>query len=263
MPILGLDSIQSLGFASFNHDRFVHSCEAGTEIVDNYPRVFDGVVGKFQGAAHLSLNESARPVALPARKVPIAMRKKFLVELQRLVRLGVITKVDEPTDWVSQVAIVTKKSVDLRVCIDPRPLNAALRREYFTLPTLDDVLPVLSNARLFTKVALASAFWHVQLDEESSYLTTFGTPFGRFRWLRLPFGLKVSSEIFQKQLMQALDDLPGAICVADDGLVFGATLEEHDRNLSIFLERCKDRNIKLKRGKLSYAKQSWYYTDMF
>ncbi|CAH8612360.1 unnamed protein product [Dicrocoelium dendriticum] len=158
MPILGLDSIQSLGFVSFNHDRFVHSCEVGTEIVDNYPSVFDGTVGKFQGVAHLSLNESARPVALPARKVPIALREKFLDELQRLISLGVIAKVDEPTDWVSQVAIITKKSGDLRVCIDPKPLNAALRREYFTLPTLDDVLPELSKARFFTKVDLASAF---------------------------------------------------------------------------------------------------------
>ncbi|CAH8491041.1 unnamed protein product [Dicrocoelium dendriticum] len=254
MPILGLDSIQSLGFVSFNHDRFVHSCEVGTEIVDNYPSVFDGTVGKFQGVAHLSLNESARPVALPARKIPIALREKFLDELQRLISLGVIAKVDEPTDWVSQVAIITKKSGDLRVCIDPKPLNAALRREYFTLPTLDDVLPELSKARLFTKVDLASAFWHVQLDEESSYLTTFGTPFGRFRWLRLPFGLKVSSEIFQKRLMQALDDLPGAICVADDVVVFGATLEEHDRNLSRFLERCKDKNIRLKREKIELRK---------
>ncbi|CAH8611169.1 unnamed protein product [Dicrocoelium dendriticum] len=207
MPILGIDSIQRFGFVSFNHERFIHACDIEADIFDKYSSVFDGGVGMFEGPAHLSLNELATPVALPARKVPIALREKFLSELQRLCSLGVIAKVDEPTDWVSQVAIITKKSGELRICIDPKPLNAALKREYFTLPTLDDMLPVLCNSKLFTKVDLASAFWHVSLDDESSYMTTFGTPFGRFRWLRLPFGLKVSSEIFQKRLMQALDDL--------------------------------------------------------
>ncbi|CAH8560353.1 unnamed protein product [Dicrocoelium dendriticum] len=250
MPILGIDSIQRFGFVSFNHERFVHACDVEADIFDKYSSVFDGGVGMFEGPAHLSLNELATPVALPARKVPIALREKFLNELQRLCSLGVISKVDEPTDWVSQVAIITKKSGELRICIDPKPLNAALKREYFTLPTLDDMLPVLCNSKVFTKVDLASAFWHVSLDDESSYMTTFGTPFGRFRWLRLPFGLKVSSEIFQKRLMQALDDLQGVFCVADDVLVFGATREEHDQNLRSFLQRCVERNIKLKREKI-------------
>jgi len=73
------------------------------------------------------------------------------------------------------------------------------------------VLPELAVAKLFSKVDLAHSYWHCELDEESSYLTTFITPLGRFRWLRLPFGLKVSSEIFQRKLNENLEGLLGVV----------------------------------------------------
>ena len=94
-------------------------------------------------------------------------------------------------------------------------------REHFKIPSLDDVLPNLHNARVFTKLDVREAFWHVRLDEQSSLLTTMITPFGRFRRSRLLFGLSVSSEIFQKRLTEALDGLNGVICVADDIVVVG------------------------------------------
>lgn len=84
------------------------------------------------------------------------------------------------------------------------------------MPTLEDVLPLLNNAKVFTKLDVKEAFWHVRLDEESSFLTTMITPFGRYRWARLPFGLTVSSEFFQKKLNDALSGLIG-----DDIVVVG------------------------------------------
>ena len=104
---------------------------------------------------------------------------------------------DQLTEWVSQFVVAVKKSGDLCVCIDPKPLNVALKRERYQIPVIDDVLPDLAKARVFTKVDLASAFWQLELDDESSLLTTFATPHGRYRWLCLLFGLCVSSEIFK------------------------------------------------------------------
>ena len=114
-----------------------------------------------------------------------------------------------------------KKNGDIRICIDPQALNAALKRELHPLPVIDDILPELSKARIFSKFDFRNGYWQCELDSESSMLTTFQTPFGRYRWERLPFGLAVSSEIFQKRLMTALEGLSGTICVADDILVFG------------------------------------------
>ena len=80
------------------------------------------------------------------------MRSLFQKELDRLLDLGVIAKVDGPSDWVSQIAIVIKKSGDLRICIDPKPLNEALRREHFQLPVLEDLLSELSGANFSRKL---------------------------------------------------------------------------------------------------------------
>ena len=140
-----------------------------------------------------------------------ALKEKFKEELTKLVDEKIISPVDQLTPWVGSVVVTTKKSGALRVCVDPRPLNKALKRETYPMPILDEILPDLSQAKVFTTVDLRSGFWHCVLDEESSMLTTFNTPYGRYRWLRLPFGLSVSPEIFQKRVIQTLEGLDGVL----------------------------------------------------
>ena len=153
------------------------------------------------------------------------------------------------------MAVVKKHNRKLRICIDIQPLNEALRREHYKMPTLEDVLLHLRNAKVFSKLDVKEALWHVKLDEESSKLTTIITRFRRFRWSRLPFGLKVSTEIFQERLTDALSDLDGAICVADDTVTIGCgdTQEiadkDHDRKLKNLQKRRAERNIKLNEEK--------------
>ena len=76
-----------------------------------------------------------------------------------------------------------------------------------------------------------NGYWSVHLDDESSKLTTFNTPFGRYRFLRLPFGLVVSQDVFQQRMDAILEQCPGCIGIADDVAVYGRDKEEHDRNL--------------------------------
>ena len=121
----------------------------------------------------------------------------------------------------------------------PKPLNVSLKREHYPLPVLDDILPQLSNATVFSICDLKDGYLHCPLDEQSSLLTTFATPWGRYKWKRLRFGLKVSSEIFQKRLLQALDGLIGVQCVADDIIIWGSNDAEHDDRLRKFLQRCQ------------------------
>ena len=184
---------------TIHKENFVNIVEnVSGDLIDKFPDVFDEGLGILPGKVHLQVDPDSKPVILPARKVPVAVREKFKVEMQRLESLKVIAPVDEPTEWVSQIVVAVKKSGELRVCIDPKPLNEALKREHYQIPVIDDLLPDLTDARVFTKVDLASTFWHLELDHESSMLTTFATPYGRYRWLRLPFGLSVSSEIFSE-----------------------------------------------------------------
>ena len=174
-PLLGLNSTQKMKLLTVHKETFINVVEnANDDLTANYADVFNKGLGTLPG----------KPVILPARKVPVSVREKFKEELQRSERLKVITPVNEPTEWVSQIVVAVKKSGELRVCIDPRPLNTVLKRERYQIPVIDDLLPDLTDARVFTKVDLASAFWHLELDRESSMLTTFATPYGRYRWLR-------------------------------------------------------------------------------
>ena len=226
------------------------------EIIEEYKDIFEGDLGTFEGKQHLAVDPTVLPNVSPSRRVPFAIKPKLKTELERLTDIGVLMPVDEPTDWVSNLVIETKESGDLRLCLDPKQLHKALKRGGYPLPIIDDVLPDLSRAKVFTKVDARNGYWHVQLDDESSKLTTFDTPFGWYRWKRLPFGISVASEILQKRLNQALDRLDGLLTIHDDMVVYGVgdTEEEamanHNKNLERFLQPCRQKGVKLNEKKL-------------
>ena len=130
-----------------------------------------------------------------------------------MCRNGLIEPVSEASPWVSVLLVVTKPNGRLRICFDPRPLNKALKRSVYALPTIDDILTQLAKAKMFSIVDARQGFTHVKLDKESSALTTFETPFSRYRWLRLPFGTSRSSEIFQVKMHETLNGLKGVACM--------------------------------------------------
>ena len=247
---MGLITVNTYKFVCMNVTTGSSQSETKS-IRDEFADIFDGSLGTFPGTVHLETDSSVTPSILPPQRVPHAIKDQLKGELDDMVKKVILSPVEKPTEWVSQFVVCRKKSGKLRVCIDLKPLNKALKREHYHLQVLDDVLPCLNKAKVFTKLDLASAFWHIQLDEESSFLTTFNTPFGRYRWLRLPFGIKVSSEIFQKHLNQVLEGLVGVVCIADDIVVYGCgeTMEEaqrdHDDNLTNLLKRCREKNVKL------------------
>ena len=110
----------------------------------------------------------------------------------------------------------------------------------------------MNNAKYFTLIDAKKGYWHVPLDEASSYLTTFNTPFGRFRFTRLPFGLVVSQDAFQKQLDSALEGLEGVTGIADDIFVYGSTEEVHDKNLINLMKRAQEKGIVFNKEKLQF-----------
>ena len=244
---------ESMGLVTVNYNAFDVCTVKSDEIKSEFPSVFDEKLGSLPGGpAHLTLEADPEPVIRPPRTLPESLKDSVLSELNRHVAEKTMCKVERPTDWVNQMSVVKKKSGAIRICVDPRPLNLVLKREHFMLPVLDDVLPKLSGARVFSICDLKQGYHHVELDEESSFLTTFATPFGRYRWLRLPFGLKVSSEIFQKRLCMALEGLEGVQCVADDVIVYGRDRDDHNCNLRNLLSRCEEHGVGLNPDKCQF-----------
>ena len=168
---------------------------------------------------------------------------------------------------MSSLVLVNKPN-KLRICIDPQDLNKALQRAHYPLPTIEEVATRLSKARVFSVLDAKNGFWQVQLDNESSYLTTFNTPFDRYRWLRLPFGIKTAPEEYQRRIHESLQNLNGIEDIVDDILCVGegdtyeSAVEDHDKNLIALLERCREKNIKLNPKKLQLRKQEVPYSGI-
>uniref|UniRef100_A0A671WXU4 Gypsy retrotransposon integrase-like protein 1 n=1 Tax=Sparus aurata TaxID=8175 RepID=A0A671WXU4_SPAAU len=165
-------------------------------------------------------------------------------------KMDIIRKVIEPTEWVNALVAVEKpKTGRLRVCLDPRPLNKAIQRPHYPLPTLDDITPKLAGAQYFSVLDARSGYWTIKLSHKSTMLTTFNTIYGRYRFMRLPFGIISAQDEFQRRVDEAYEGLQGVAAIVDDILVYGHTKEEHDANLRAMLERTRERGIKLNEEK--------------
>lgn len=114
--------------------------------------------------------------------------------------IGVIKKVEEPTVWVNSVVSTKKKNGDLRVCMDPKDLNEDIKREHSQIPKREEITSQMAGAKYFTKLNASQGSWQTKLDESSTKYCTFDTPFGRYCFLRLPFGIISASEIFHRAM---------------------------------------------------------------
>ena len=216
------------------------------DLIRQYPACFDGI-GKLQGAYHISVDPTVPPVVHPPRRVPISLKDDIQKELNEMTENGIIKKIEdgEPTAWVNSLVYRRKPNGELRICLDPKDLNRAILREHHVTPTLQEILPKLNGATVFSIVDAKCGYWNVQLDEQSSYLTTFNSPFGRYRFLRMPFGLKMSQDVFQRKIDQTYEGCEGVIGIADDIVVYGKGDEEHDANMHQMMARTQQTGLKL------------------
>ena len=165
-----------------------------------------------------------------------------------------IKKVDQPTEWVNSVVVVEKSgSKKLRICLDPRPLNEAIQREHYKMPTIEEITTRVAGATVFSKLDANHGYWKVPLDEGSQLLTTFNTEFGRYCYKRMSFGIMSAQEVFQKRISQSFGDLEGVETDVGDILVWGTTAEEHEHRLKKTLQRCQEINLTLNESKCEFG----------
>jgi hypothetical protein len=175
--------------------------------------------------------------------VPHALRDRLKAKLDAMQAAGVIAKVTRPTDWVNSLVVVEKPNGKLRICLDPKDLNIAVKRPHYAMPTLEDALAKIPGAKYFSKLDAKSGYWQMTLSTKASFMTTFNSPFGRYRFLRMPFGLVSAQDEFQRKMDEVFEGVPGVVALVDDLLVTGRTKEEHDRNLKATLERATEKQL--------------------
>lgn len=131
------------------------------------------------------------------------------MELRQLEELDIIESVSGPTLWVSPIVVVPKGFGQVRICVDMREANKAVKQEMHVMPTIDDLVADFNGATVFTKLDLWSGYHQVELAPESRHITTFSTHVGLQRYKRLMFGINSASEIFQNAVGEILTGLPG------------------------------------------------------
>ena len=207
------------------------------------------------GKYTIHLDPTVTPVQHAIHKVPIHYKEEIEKTLKEMEQLGIITPVTRPTEWVSSITYPTKPDGLLRICLDPHDLNKAIIREHYKAPTLEEISHWLSGATVFSKLDAKNGFWSIHLDTPSSYLTTFNTHKGRYQFLRMPFGLKMSQDMFQMRMDNITERLKGIISIHDDICVFGRTQQEHDENLLQLMKIAQKHGLVFNSNKCQISKQ--------
>ena len=230
------------------------------DITKEFPDVFDGVIRAMPGEEYqIVLKPDAVPHAVRApRRVPFALREPLRQELQQLQDNGIITPVTEPTEWCAPIVVSPKKNGGgIRLCVDLSRLNASVRRELYQSSTpAECVASILaSEARWFTVLDAQKGYHQCPLDVSSQHLTTFTTPFGRYMYLRAPYGVSSISEHYNRRMDECLQGLPGIQRLVDDVIVCGRTREELLHRTRQLLQRCREKGVSLNRGKVQFMQQ--------
>ena len=186
------------------------------------------------------------------------MRKQLEDPLRCDEELGVIDRIEGPTPWVSPIVIAPKAKSPgkVRVCVDMRQANKAIKCERHVTPTIKEMIRDSNGANVFIKLDLNQGYTQLELASESRYITTFGTHMGLMRYKRLNFGISSAPEIFQNVIRETLEGIDGAKNISDDILVFGKSQEEHDQHLQTVFQRLREKGPTLNKSKCEYSKDT-------
>lgn len=239
---LGL--FQTQAFSEINNVK--NSNEDYKELFREFKSVFNDTIGCLKGyEVELHVDETIKPKQQPYRRIAHHLIQPVEKELQKLLKNDIIEKVSEPSEWVSAIVVVPKpkKPGEVRITIDSRLANKAIKRTRYVVPTTEQIAYDMNGAKVFSRLDCNKAFHQVRLKKKSRPITTFITHKGRFRFKRLHMGVNVASEEFQKALGEALEGLEGVKNLADDIVVFGRNRKEHDKRLRELCLRLEEKGI--------------------
>ena len=194
-----------------------------------------------------------KPVITPPRKVPHSIKPELKEELQRMERLGIIERVDTPTDWVISMVVTEKANGKLRICLDSRSLNQIIKRHDHQIPTAQEIFSKIGNTKVFSQLDASSGYWQVPDDGETSNLLTFATPFRRYKFKRMPYGIHSASEVFQLEIADIIDGIENAEVSQNDIIIWGENQEQHDQTVRKVLNRNRANGLKFNKSKCVFS----------
>ena len=228
------------------------------DLLKLYPNSFDRL-GLLKGEYDIKVDLTVPPVQHARRKVPIESKAAIEEAIDYMVSEGILEQQIEPTAWVSSVTYPVKPSGEVRPCLDARDLNRAIICEDHKPQTVEEIAHQLAGAVVFTKADALKAFLQVHLSEASSKLLVINTHKGRYRFKWMPFGAKMSQDIFQMKMDLIMEKCPGVISIHDDIVIYGTSNQDHDANLINLMNVAQleglvlnSKKLELKRPKVSF-----------
>jgi len=220
LPLLSFEACLTLNYklSEVNELNILNKQSEKEKFIQKNKEIFEGI-GKFPDRIKIKLKNNPNPVCNPPRRVPIKIFNKLREQLNLMVKLELIETCSEPSEWQSNLVVVEKPDGTLRICLDPKDINANILREMYQIPTLEEIRPALANKKFYSLLDLKDGFYHCELDEVSSKICTFSSPFGSYKFKRLPFGLSVASEIFQKLMVKYFGEIAGVQIYFDDNII--------------------------------------------
>ena len=207
----------------------------------------------------IKLAPDAKPSSKPPYQVPIHLRPKVNAELDKLIEQGIIEPSDDTT-WCAPLVPVRKPDGSIRLCVDFRELNQVRPLDRHMIPTLPSILDSVGKASVLSKIDLTSGFHQIPLDPEVKNLTTFLTPKGKFRFLKMPFGLKNAPSHFQRVMERVLQPVSSFAAVyIDDIIVFSDSWTQHLQHLEAVFQCFREAGLTAKPSKCSFGMTSLEY----
>lgn len=240
--------------------------ESIASILSKYPGVFEELTCDNRSNLtfeSLDLN-SNKYIQTAIYRLPPAHHNLVKEEMKRLLDLNIISHSKSPFN--SPVWIVPKKGDEgepqqYRIVIDYRRLNQVTIQDHYPLPRIEDIIDQLGGAKFFTVMDLLSGFHQISLRPEDRYKTGFSVFNSHYEFNALPYGLINAAPAFQRIMTSVLCGLVGEICFVyiDDIVVYGRTMEEHNKNLDTVLERLNRNKLKVKPSKCHFLKEEIRY----
>ncbi|XP_018366780.1 PREDICTED: uncharacterized protein K02A2.6-like [Trachymyrmex cornetzi] len=254
--VLGIKTIKALNLAVL-----VNTInESKLDPLKEFKDIFKGIGRIKIEPVDIKLKQNYETVIVPCRKIPFRIINKLKDELDRMCNDGVAERITEPTEYVNPIVVVKKPNDKIRICLDPQTLNDNILREHYELPTFDELTREMAGSKYFSVLDANKGFWQIELTEAASKLTTFATPFGRYKFLRLPYGISNAPEIFHRVFSQLFEKIPGCTIYIDDIIIHTKTQEEHDKMLLKVLEKAREVGVKFNKDKCKFYQTEVKYT---
>jgi hypothetical protein len=217
------------------------------KLLEKYSSLFDSQLGHWKNKKyHIELQDNVKPYHAKPFSIPKAYEETLKLELDRLVKLGVLKKVNR-SQWAAPTFIIPKKDLTvLRFISDFRELNKRIKRKPFPIPKIQDLLLKLEGFQYGTSLNLNMGYYHIELDMSSKALCTIVLPWGKSEYQRLPMGLCNSPDIFQEKMTSLMAGLEFVRAYIDDLLcITKGDWDDHLEKLEEVFRRLQSAGLKV------------------